>query len=54
MSDVVDKFVKGFTGYLIKYNLSDISMLEIVHPAEGGQPNECTAEIGVLGAVVVP
>ncbi|KAK7413646.1 hypothetical protein QQX98_007471 [Neonectria punicea] len=55
-SDVNDKFVQEFTGYLNKNNLADMFALEVVHPAEGGQPNECTAEVEVdkLGTVVLP
>jgi hypothetical protein len=55
-SDVDDKFIQEFTGYLTKNNLTEMLVLEVVHPAEGGQPNECTAEVEVdkLGTVVLP
>ncbi|RSL83550.1 hypothetical protein CDV31_016820 [Fusarium ambrosium] len=55
-SDVNDKFVQEFTGYLIENNLTDTFALEVVHPAEVGQPNECTAEVEVdtFGTVVLP
>jgi len=55
-SDVVDRFIKEFTTYLIKHNLSDIFALGIVHPAEGGQSNECTAQVEAdkFGTIVVP
>ena len=51
-----EKFIEEFTGYLIKNNLSDMFALEVVHPTEGGQPSECTAEVEVdkLGTVVLP
>ena len=55
-SCVVDKYVKEFTDYLIKNNLSDMIALEVVHPIEGGQLGECTSEVEVdkLGTVVLP
>jgi hypothetical protein len=55
-SDVNDKFVQEFTGYLTKNSLTDMFALEVVHPTEGAQPNECTAEFEVdkLGTVVLP
>ncbi|KAI1288517.1 hypothetical protein F5Y03DRAFT_404801 [Xylaria venustula] len=55
-SDVDDKFLQEFTSYLTKNNLTEMLVLEVVHPAEGGQPNECTAEVEVdkLGTVVLP
>jgi hypothetical protein len=56
VSDVADEFVREFVGYLIEHDLSNIFALEIVHPAEGGQHSECTAEVEVdkFGTVVVP
>ncbi|KAF2175645.1 hypothetical protein K469DRAFT_609952 [Zopfia rhizophila CBS 207.26] len=55
-SDVNDKFVQEFTGYLTKNNLTNMFALEVVHPAEGDQPNECTAEVEVdkLGTIILP
>jgi hypothetical protein len=54
--DVDGKFIEEFTGYLTRNNLANIFALEVVHPAEGGQLNECTAEVevGNLGTVVLP
>lgn len=54
--DVDDEFVLDFTRYLAKNNLTNIFALEVVHPVEGGPPNECTAEVEVdkLGTVVLP
>ena len=55
-TDVGDKFIEEITGYLTKNDLTDLFVLEIVHPAEGVQRNECTAEVEVdrLGTVVLP
>ena len=53
-NDVNENFVKAFTNYLNKNNLSDRLALQI------GQPNECIAEIeveslaGSFGIVVLP
>lgn len=53
---VDDEFVLEFTRYLAKNDLTDVFALEVVHPTEGGKPNECTAEVEVdkLGTVVLP
>jgi hypothetical protein len=56
MTAEVDEFVKDFTGYLIKHNLSEHFALEVIDPAKAGQPVECKAELEVVdvGTVVLP
>ncbi|KAH7308299.1 hypothetical protein BKA65DRAFT_576516 [Rhexocercosporidium sp. MPI-PUGE-AT-0058] len=56
MTAKVDEFVKNFTCYLAKHNLSEHFALKVVDPAKASRLVKCKAEVEVvdIGTVVLP